>query len=460
MTKTKVYLIGTGPGDVELITLKAYRLISQADVILHDHLIPHQLLTIAKSTAEIISVGKFASKHTIPQSEINSLIIEKTKQNKLVVRLKGGDPYLFGRGAEEAQACAKANIDFEVVPGVTSALAVPAYAGIPPTHRDYTSSIAIVTGHRKDEKQIDIPKAGTIIFLMPVANTQNIIASLLKADWPPDTKIAAIENGSRYNQRTITATLKNFVEKTEKENLKTPAIFIVGKVVELHKQLNWFDKKPKILFLGTHPEKYRHLGHIVHRQIIDCLPLDDYTEQRSILKNISTFDWIVFTSVNGVKYFFQQLNAIDKDTRALASIKFAAIGKTTAQKLNEFGIIADLIPANESSAGLLEEFAKLDMKNKKVLLPQSQIASDKLSNGLLNIAASTQPITIYNTVELDPGQIDFDYIDQIIFTSSSTVRAFVKNFSLVPPNIKAYCLGPPTSAQAKKLNINAEIIPD
>ena len=196
MKQGKVYLVGAGPGDLELITLKGYRLICQADVILYDHLIPPELLRFAKPTAEKISVGKFASRHTLPQDKINNLLVEKAKNNQVVIRLKGGDPFLFGRGGEEAEACAEAKVDFEVVPGVTSALAIPCYAGIPPTHRDYTSNVAIVTGHRKGELELEIPKAGTVIFLMGVSNIKKIVDSLIKGGWSEETKIAAIERGN------------------------------------------------------------------------------------------------------------------------------------------------------------------------------------------------------------------------------------------------------------------------
>ena len=460
MLQGKVYLIGAGPGDPGLITLKGCQLISKADVILYDHLIPAELLELARPAAQLISVGKFAGKHTLPQDEINLLLIEKAKSNQVVVRLKGGDCYLFGRGGEEAEACAEAGIDFEVVPGVTSALAAPCYAGIPPTHRDCTSDVAIVTGHRKDDSQIEIPKAGTVIFLMSVANIKNIITSLINAGWPKETKIAAVENGTCYNQRVITGTLHDFLDKVKKEKLQTPAIFIVGRVVELKEKLDWFSKKPNVLILGNHPQKYQRLGNIVHRRIIDCVPIDDYSKADIALKDIETFDWVVFTSVNGAKYLFERLFAADRDARALANTKIAAIGKTTAQRLREFGISADMVPQNESSEGLLEEFAKLDMKNKKVLLPQPEVASNQLPDGLLNMHAVIKKVTVYKTIEIKPDPVDFDHIDQILFTSGSTVRAFIKKFGKVPANIKSYCLGQPTLNEAKKHNIDAEIIPD
>jgi len=458
MPKGKVYLIGAGPGDIELITLKGYKLIGHADVILHDHLIPHELLKLAKPEAEIISVGKFASRHTKTQDQINALLIEKAKHNKVVVRLKGGDPFLFGRGGEEAEACAGEGIDFEVVPGVTSALSAPAYAGIPPTHRDFTPNVAMVTGHRRDEKEIEIPNAGTLIFLMGVANIQKIIDSLLKAGWSKETGIAAIENGTCYNQRVITGTLDNFVQKIQEDNLKTPAIFIVGKVVELHQKLNWFGKKPKVLVLGTHPEKYSHLGTIVYRPIVDCVALEDYSQLNEVLQRLDTFDWLVFTSANGVRFFFDRLHSSGADARSLSQMKVAVIGKTTAQQLLGFGIVADIVPDTESSTGLLEKFGAIDMKNKNVLLPQAKVASKELSEGLIELGAKVDVVSVYQTIEKEPEDVDFEHIDKILFTSGSTVRAFVKKFGKVPPHTKACCLGLPTQAVAKENGIDADIL--
>ena len=459
MSKGKVYLVGSGPGDSELITLKGYKLIRQADVILHDHLIPLELLQLARTDAEIISVGKFASRHTMSQEKINALLIEKAGDNKIVVRLKGGDPFVFGRGGEEVEACAEAGIDFEVVPGITSALAAPSYAGIPPTHRDFTPSLAIVTGHRKEGEEIEIPNAGTIVFLMGVANIPKIIDVLLKAGWPEQTRIAAVENGTRYIQRVITGILKNFIRKVQEANLRTPAIFIVGKVVELQEKLNWFDKKPKVLVLGTHPEKYVHLGTIVHRLIVKCVGLEDYSHFDGILKRLETFDWLIFTSAHGVRYFFERLRLVGSDARSLASLRIAAIGKTTAGELAGFGIMADLVPDNESSAGLLEKFASLNMKSKRVLLPRAKVASRELPEGLAAIGAEVAEVPAYMTVEVEPADVDFEHIDKILFTSGSSVRAFVKKFGKVPPRVEAYCLGLPTQAEAKKHGISAEILP-
>ncbi|MBN1457096.1 MAG: uroporphyrinogen-III C-methyltransferase [Sedimentisphaerales bacterium] len=461
MSKGKVYLVGAGPGDVELITLKGFRLLAKADVILYDHLSSAGLLDFSAPSAELISVGKFAGKHTLPQEDINRLIVDKAKEGKIVVRLKGGDSYLFGRGSEEAEACFQGGVEFQVVPGVTSALAAPCYAGIPATDRDCTSDVAIVTGHRKagDDKPIEIPKAGTVIFLMSVGNIKHIVNSLLDQGWPEDEMIAAVEKGTCYDQRVIKDTLGNFLKTAEKAKLRTPAIFIVGKVVQLQEKLDWFTPKPNVLVLGNHPERYTHLGNIVHRRVIDCVAIEDYSKVDLVVDKIADYDWIIFTSVNGAKHLFSRLNQKGLDTRELASLRIAAIGKTTAARLLEYGIIADVVPGNESSAGLLEEFAKIDMEGKKVLLPQAEFSTKELPEGLAGFGAEVEKLVVYRTVDIEPAEVDFDYIDAVLFTSGSTVRAFIKYFKEVPPGVKVYGLGEPTLAVAKEYNITGELMP-
>ncbi len=460
MSKTKVFLIGAGPGDNELITVKGLRILSQADVILYDHLISHELLAHAKEGAEKISVGKFASKHTLPQEEINDLIIKKAKEGKVVVRLKGGDCYLFGRGGEEAQSCYEAGIAFEVVPGITSALAAPCYAGIPATHRDCTSSIAIVTGHRKkgDDRPIDIPQAGTVIFLMSVGNIQNIIRSLLKTGYPADTKIAAVEHGTCYDQRVIKGTLDSFLDILKENPLRTPAIFIVGKVVKLQEELDWFSKKPVVLHLGNHPQRYRHLGTIVHRQIIQCIESVDCRQTNQTLQNAGQYDWIIFTSGNGIQFFFKKLYALGLDARIFSNTKFAVIGQASSQRLAEFGIKADICSAVESSKGLLEAFNNIPGKGLSVLLPQAEVSSEQLPEGLSKNGARVDKLAVYKTIQTETEDIDLDFIDQILFTSGSTVRAFVNKFDSVPKHIEALCLGEPTQTVAKEFGITAKII--
>ena len=460
MPKTMVFLIGAGPGEKELITVKGLKILSQADVILYDHLISFELLSHAKDGAEKISVGKFAADHTLPQEGINDLIIQKAKKGKVVARLKGGDCYLFGRGGEEAEACYDAGIPFEVVPGITSALAAPCYGGIPPTHRDCTSNIAVVTGHRKkdDPRPIDIPKAGTVIFLMSVGNIENIVQSLLDAGYTPETKIAVVEHGTCYDQRVIKGTLDNFLDIIKDTPLRTPAVFIVGKVVQLQEKLDWFAKKPRVLLLGNHPERYTTLGTIVHRQIIECVEADDTEQTKQALQNASSYDWIIFTSGNGITFFFKKLYTLGMDARIFANTKFGVIGNASKERLIEFGIKADLTAKTESSKGLLDAFSKTDVKGKSILLPQAEISSEELPNGLFDRNADVEKLVVYKTIEREIDDVDLDYIDRVLFTSGSTVRAFVKKFGSVPDHIKALCLGVPTQTIAKEHGIDAAII--
>ena len=460
MSKTFVFLIGAGPGDKELITVKGLHILSQADVILYDHLISHELLAHAKAGAEKISVGKLASDHTLPQEGINDLIVQKAKEGKIVARLKGGDCYLLGRGGEEAEACYDEGIAFEVIPGVTSALAAPCYAGIPPTHRDCTSNIAVVTGHRKkgDNRPIDIPLAGTVIFLMSVGNIKNIVRSLLDAGYSSDTKIAAVEHGTCYDQRVIKGTLENFLDIIKDNPLRTPAIFIVGKVVEFQEKLDWFSKKPKILLLGNHPNRYSHLGVIVHRQIIECVETDDSEQTNQALQNAASHNWIVFTSGNGIRFFFKKLFAVGLDVRIFTKTRFAVIGRASADRLLEFGIKADLTAATESSKGLLEEFSKINVTGLSFLLPQAEVSSTELPDGLSARGADVDKLTVYKTIGTDIDDVDLDYIDHILFTSGSTIRAFVNKFGTVPEHIEPLCLGIPTQTIAKQHNIDAKIV--
>jgi uroporphyrinogen III methyltransferase/synthase len=347
-----------------------------------------------------------------------------------------------------------------VVPGITSALSAPCYAGIPPTHRDCTSNIAVVTGHRKkgDTRPIDIPKAGTVIFLMSVGNIKNIVNSLLDAGWDAQSKIAVVEHGTWYDQRVITGTLDNFLDVIKENPLRTPAIFIVGEVVELKEKLDWFSKKPRILHLGNHPDRYAHLGTIVHRQIIRCVESDSSTQTDAYFKSPGKHNWIIFTSGNGIQFFFKKLYAAGLDTRIFANTKFAVIGKASGVRLLEFGVKADLTAATESSKGLLEAFSEIDVSGLSILLPQAEVSSAELPDGLSARGAAIENLTVYKTIETEIDDVDLDYIDQILFTSGSTVRAFVNKFGTVPENIEALCLGVPTQTIAKENGNDAKII--
>lgn len=460
MKTGKVYLVGAGPGDIDLITVRGRRLLESADVVLYDALICEDILTLARKGAELIAVGKRSGNHPVPQDQIDQLLVDKAKQGKTVVRLKGGDPYVFGRGSEEATYCAQNNIDFEVVPGVTSPFAASLYAGIPVTQRGIVTSVAVVTGHRKedDDTPIEIPKADTLIFLMSVTNIDRIIETLIADGRDKDTPIAAIEHGTWYDQRTVVGTLADFTDIIRQTPLRTPAIFVVGSVVGMRDKLDWFSRTPRILTLGTHPEKYRHLGIIVSRQLIECVETDDYSQADSVIKELSSFDWIVFTSANGIRFFFSRLKLLGLDSRALAFSKIAVIGKVTRTALGDFGIDADLCADTESSEGLLDKFSDINLRNLKILLPQAQVCSDTLPDGLCRMGAKVTKIAVYKTIDKDCEDVDFDFIDKVLFTSGSGVRAFIKRFGKLPDNVTAICLGEPTQKIAKEHGIDAEIL--
>ncbi|MGI6226566.1 MAG: uroporphyrinogen-III C-methyltransferase, partial [Peptococcales bacterium] len=347
MSKGKVFLIGAGPGDVKLITIKGLECIKVADVIVYDRLANPRLLTYKKSTARLIYVGKSPDRHTLTQDEINRVLVEEASKGQIIARLKGGDPFVFGRGGEEAEVLLEAGIPFEIVPGITSAISVPAYAGIPVTHRDFTSTLTIITGHEdptKDETNINWQRLGqdpgTLIFLMGVGNLEKIVGQLTAHGKPQNTPIALIRWGTRPEQEVVIGTLENIVEEVKKAGLKSPAIIIVGDVVKLREKLKWFENKPlfgkRVLVTRSREqasslsEKIEELGGeaweyptIEIVEPLDNKPLED------ALYNAHRYDWIIFTSVNAVKAFFRQLTNLKIDIRKLTNVKFCAIGPKT-----------------------------------------------------------------------------------------------------------------------------------
>jgi uroporphyrinogen III methyltransferase/synthase len=343
--KGMVYLVGAGPGDPGLLTLKAKECIEKADVLVYDYLANEQFLEYAPSHAEHIYVGKKAGDHTKGQDEINSIICEKALEGLTVVRLKGGDPFIFGRGGEEAQELLKAGVSFEIVPGITSAIAVPAYAGIPLTHRDRTATVAFITGHEdpsKDQSNIAWDKLatgiGTLVFLMGIGNLRNICLELMKNGRAPRTPAAVIYRGTHPEQKTITGTLETIYEISRKANIKPPGIIVVGDVVELREELNWFETKPlfgKSIVVTRAREQassfmagLRELGaNCIEFPTIEIVPPDDWAPLDNAIERIRDYNWLIFTSVNGVIYFFKRLFENGKDARALGEIKVCAIGR-------------------------------------------------------------------------------------------------------------------------------------
>lgn len=462
MQKGKVYLIGAGPGEVDLITVRGAKIISQADVIIYDYLVDRNCLKYAKADAEIICAdeldkNRFSDGFAKRQDLINEFIIKKAKEGKRVVRLKNGDPFIFGRANEELTALLRENIEFAVIPGVTSATAAACFSGIPLTSRDSSSSVVFLTGHQATNRKLKwkhIAKIDTIVIYMGVENLKKIIKRLIKCGVNEDKPVAVISNATKFNQKTFISNLKNVLNSSFE--FRPPAIIIIGDVVKKEKDFNWFRKSKKVLFTGLSDERFFEDGIIFHIPFIEILPLQDYSHLDKVIKKIEKFDWIVFVSRYGVYYFFERLFKLGFDARILNRIKIAAIGMSTANRLKEYGIIADLIPKIENSDGLVEEL-KRKVKNKSVLLLRSDIADKGLEEKLKRYAKNIVSVIAYRNVMPEKiPDIDLNFFDEIIFTSPSTVRNFYKTYDKIPERIKVKCIGKVTEAEFKKYRFNEQ----
>ncbi|MBM7557106.1 uroporphyrinogen-III C-methyltransferase [Halanaerobacter jeridensis] len=483
----KVYLVGAGPGDEELITVKGLRTIKEADVILYDRLANKKLLRYAAEDAETFYVGKKANDHYRTQKEINELLISKAQAGKIVTRLKGGDPFVFGRGGEEATLLAEAEIEFELVPGITSPVSVPAYAGIPLTHRDFNSSVAFVTGHQdpsKDKDFIDWDKlatgVGSLVILMGVGNLPKIVPRLINAGRDPQTPIALIRWGTRPEQETLTGKLENIVSKVEAADFQPPAVIIIGEVVHMHDKLNWFEKKPLFSkeIVVTRPTKQaagfcqqlsRAGAKVIEAPAIKITPPEDYKPLDESLKKLNEYDWIIFTSVNGVKYMMERLFSLGHDVRALAGANLAAIGSKTAAELKSYSLKVDYIPEDYVSEAILADFSDQDLTGQKFLLPRANIARPTLEEGLEDLGADVDNITAYKTIQGAGNKnlvsrLAEDKIDVVTFTSSSTVRNFIEmlgaDYHQLLSGVKLACIGPITADTVRDFGLEVEIIAD
>jgi uroporphyrinogen III methyltransferase/synthase len=484
--KSKVYLVGAGPGDPGLITVQGKACIQKADVIIYDYLASPALLKYAGKSAELIYVGKKGGDHTLSQDEINALIVEKAKSGGIICRLKGGDPYIFGRGGEEAEVLFKAGIPFEIVPGVTSAIAAAAYAGIPLTHRKLTSTLAFVTGHEDPEKAETginwsslAAGIGTLVFFMGVKNLPNITKSLIDHGKPPQTPVALIRWGTTPRQQTVSGTLETIVEKARAAGLKAPAIIVVGDVVNLRPSLKWFENRPllgKRIVVTRARQQASDLVRLLSAQGAECIeyptikimPPQDAAPLKQAVENLAAYDWIVFTSVNGVIYFFEQLFASGKDVRALGRMQTAAIGPATAARLLEYGLNSDIVPDNYRAESVVEAFGKVKLKGKKILLPRAAEARPVLPQELKKMGAIVDEIPAYETLKaVDTAddlvrQLEDNYIDLITFTSSSTVKNFkallpAENFRQLIQGVTIASIGPITTDTATKLGFDVHV---
>ncbi|MBQ4495423.1 MAG: uroporphyrinogen-III C-methyltransferase [Selenomonadaceae bacterium] len=465
-----VYLIGAGPGDVGLLTLRACELLQAADVVIYDRLADDAILNLC-AAAKKIYVGKAAGRHTLKQEEINQLLVEEARLNKIVVRLKGGDPFVFGRGGEEALYLREHGLPFEIVPGVTSAIAAPAYAGIPVTHRGIATSFAVVTGHEdplKPESSIRWSKLATavdtLIFLMGVANLPQIVSKLIEHGRNPDTPAALIRWGTKPEQEVIVTTLA----EAPHANIEPPAIFIVGEVVSLREQLKWFEARPlfgkRILVTRARAQasKLSKALQDLGAHVIECptikiaAPSDNFRQLDEAIKNLRGYDWIVFTSANGVDKFFNRLTLQGRDARALNQV--AAIGSATAARLSNFGIIADIMPKDFVAESLADSLKDV-VGGKKILLARAEVARDALPETLKNFGAEVTIAPAYQTLSEASAQIDFDALDLVTFTSSSTVKNFIAAYGVdCLKKIPSAAIGSITAKTLESFGVAAAVV--
>ncbi|MCL4459958.1 MAG: uroporphyrinogen-III C-methyltransferase [Chloroflexi bacterium] len=481
----KVYLVGGGPGDPGLITVKGICCLQEADVVIYDHLIDRQLLTEAKPTAELIYVGKAASKHTLPQEEINALLIQKAREGKVVVRLKGGDPFVFGRGGEEAEVLAEAGIAFEVVPGVTSAVAVPAYAGIPLTHREYSSSFAVITGHEDLRKLTSClawdklaTGVDTLVVLMGMGNLSFIVGRLLECGRTSQTPVTLIRHGSGPEQEVLEGTLGEIVAKAKERGFSPPVVMVVGEVVRLREKLRWFDNRPlfgqRVLVTRSREqasslvEMLRELGaKVIEAPTIEIQPISDHSVLDKAITHLEDYDWLVFTSQNSVNLFFSRLQTLGLDSRELKGVKLCAIGPATAKALGRYGLYPDYMPSEYVSERVVAGLAERGISGQRILLPRAEGARDLLLTELTRLGAVVDEVTIYRTV---PPATDRAYvrklfreggIDIVTFTSSSTVRHLAMMLGEDITRLEATtvaCIGPITAQTATELGIRVDVV--
>jgi len=485
-----VYLVGAGPGDPGLLTLKAKECIEKANVIVYDYLANQAFLDYADGKADLIYVGKKGGCHTMSQDDINRLIVDKARKGLTVVRLKGGDPFIFGRGGEEAQELVNAGVSFEIIPGVTSAIAAPAYAGIPLTHRGYTSTVAFITGHEdpsKEKSDIAWDKiatgAGTLVFLMGVRNLPQIAKTLMEHGRSSKTPVAIIQRGTVTEQKTIVGILQDIAEKAREEKIEPPGIIVVGDIVNLRKELIWFEKRPlfgrRIVVTRAREQASSFLAGLsqlgaecMEFPTIEIIPPESWGDLDKTIHSLESYQWLLFTSVNGVKHFFQRLETLEKDVRDLKGIKIGAIGPKTAEAIHKKGIRPDMVPDEYRAEAVIEAFKKLETEAFKILLPRAAKAREILPQELEKMGAEVDVVEAYRTVKADGDKgtikemLERGEIDMITFTSSSTVRNFVEMFEPDGNQLKGWmqkvavaCIGPITARTAEEKGLSVSLIP-
>jgi len=482
--KGAVYLVGAGPGDAGLLTVRGAELLGRAEVVVYDALVNPELLKLAPKSAEIIYGGKRAREHSIPQNELNQLLIAKAREGKRVIRLKGGDPYVFGRGAEEAEQLADANVLFEVVPGVSSFVAVPNYAGVPLTHRDFCSKLTLITGHEDPAKEassidwVQVAKTpGTKVIMMGTDRIGQIAEILANNGMPRETPIAMVRWGTTGRQQSIAGTLDNIAEIATRKKIGPPTVAVIGEVVKLREKLNWFEQKP---LFGQRVVVTRARGHaasqlarqfselgaeVLEIPTIKIEPPSSREDFVDALLELNSYDWLVFTSPNGVSIFFEYFFRQFHDLRDIGGARIAAVGPATANKLKELHLQVDLMPDEAVGVEIAEEFAQYEsIENLRICLLRAEVANPDLPKALEALGAIVDDIACYKTVaETDDrdgaaARLLDEGADWITFTSASTVKNFHARFDL-PALLKKFSvtklasIGPETSKALKSLGL-------
>ncbi|MDD2580426.1 MAG: uroporphyrinogen-III C-methyltransferase [Desulfuromonadaceae bacterium] len=482
-----VYLVGAGPGDPTLITLRGVECLKRADVVVYDYLANEQLLSHAPDAAERIYAGKIGGRHNQCQDEINNLLVAKAAAGKVVVRLKGGDPFVFGRGGEECEALRGAGITFEVVPGVTAAVGASAYSGIPLTHRDITASVAFVTGHEgeKNESNIDWDRlslgGGTVVFYMGVSTLRRNMQRLIEHGRSNATPVALVRWATTDCQQVLVGTLADIADRAEECGFKPPAITIVGEVVALREKLQWFEKRPlcgkKVVVTRAAEQAGEFTTKLALRgaTVLECptIRLVDPESWQLLdlaIRELPDYDWLVLTSVNAVRYFFQRLDTLGLDARALAGCRICAVGPKTAAEVRSFGIKPELVPTDYKAEGVVDEFSRLDMHGSRILFPRADKARDVIPRELKRMGAHVDSPVVYRNIfpeKLPPETLfalEKRSVDCITFTSSSTVQnlATMMGEEMMLDMLKGVVvasIGPITSKSCRDLGLKVDVEP-
>jgi len=488
MSEGRVYLVGAGPGDPGLLTVRGRDLLARADVVVVDHLACPRLLALAPASAERIYVGKQAADHTLTQEQINALLVRLGREGKQVVRLKGGDPYVFGRGGEEGLALAAAGVAFEVVPGVTAGIAAAAYAGIPVTHRTVASNVGFITGHEtpgKDGSDLDYQALadwrGTLVFYMGVRNVGAICQGLMDHGLSADTPAAVVRWGTTPQQQTLTGTVGTIAGRIERAEVTPPALIVIGQVVALRERLNWFERRPlfgrRVVVTRSRTQASALVAGLealgaeaVEFPAIRIAPPADPAPLRAAVEGVGGFDWVVFTSANAVSAFFGALAEAGGDSRAFAGVRLCTIGPVTAARLGEFGLRPDVQPGEFLGAAVAEALsAAADLNGARVLYPRADIAPPAIREALTAAGAAVTDPVAYRTVgdqgdaEAMRRRLAAGEVHWITFTSSSTVKNF---FAVVAPGavraagVRLVSIGPSTSAALGELGLTPAVEAD